>query len=144
MTPAMFFQIIMMMTKQDLNKQWKTIFMWLTIIYITFVLTLIFIINHLCTSITTANQSIAKYLYKVFNDLNFNRLTHGSVGLNLNYNFGQLSNINIHMKIDSFIARLNEEYIGFYCFNLFPFTKLAYFQYLYIFMTSFVLIYELK
>ena len=32
------------------------------------------------------------------------------------------------MKIDSFIARLNEEYIGFYCFNLFPFTKLAYFQ----------------
>ena len=116
----------------------------LTIIYIIFLMTLLYIVNYLCTSITTANQSITKYLYKVFNDQNFNRLSQQSVGLNLNYNFGQLSNIMVHMKIDSFIARLNEEYIGFYCFNLFPFTKLAYFQYLYIFMTSFVLIYELK
>ena len=144
MTPGIFSQIIMMVTKQSLNNEWETIVMRLTIILIIFFMTLVYIINHLCTSITTANQSIVKSLYKVFNDQNFNRLTQQSVGLNLNYNFGQLSNILVHMKIDSFIARLNEEYIGFYCFNLFPFTKLAYFQYLYIFMTSFVLIYDLK
>ena len=144
MTPVILSQAIMMVTKQEINNEWKTIVKRLTIIYITIIMIVVFIINHLCTSITTANQSIAKYLYKVFNDQNFNRLSQQSVGLNLNYNFGQLINIKIHMKIDSFIARLNEEYIGFYCFNLFPFTKLAYFQFLYIFMTSFLLIYDLE
>ena len=99
----------------------------------------LFMFTHFTTSITTSNKTLPEYLYPVFKDNNFNRLNN-QVGLNLNYKFGILSNITVHMKIDSFIARLNEEYVGFYCYNLFQLTKLAFLQYLYTFMTAYVLI----
>ena len=138
MTPGMFSQAIMILNIQANNIE-EMILQIIVIFVIPFYVILIFIVNHLGCTITTVNQSIPKYLYPVFNKKNFSRLNY-QIGLNLNYNSGQLSNIMVHMKIDSFIARLNEEYVGFYCFNLFPFTKLSFFQYLYVFMTAYVLV----
>ena len=142
MTPGMFSQAMMILNIQANNLE-EMILQKLVMLIVPFYVILIFIINHLACTITTVNQSIPKYLYQVFNKKNFSRLNH-QVGLNLNYKSGQLSNIMVYMKIDSFIARLNEEYVGFYCFNLFEFTKLSFFQYLYVFMTAYVLINDLK
>ena len=44
------------------------------------------------------------------------------------------------MKIEAFIARLNGDFIGFYCLNLFKFTKLAFFQFFYALTTVYILI----
>ena len=142
MTPGMFSQAMMILNIQANNLE-EMILQKLVMLIVPFYVILIFIINHLACTITTVNQSIPKYLYQVFDKKNFSRLNH-QVGLNLNYKSGQLSNIMVYMKIDSFIARLNEEYVGFYCFNLFQFTKLSFFQYLYVFMTAYVLINDLK
>ena len=70
----------------------------------------IFIINQISASITVRNKSIRKYLYPIFFS-------------------GRKRKLQIKLKFDSFIARLNTQFIGFYCFNLFEFTKLVYYQY---------------
>ena len=90
-------------------------------------------------NITHQNQTLPKYLYPIFHDKQFTRFEH-RISLNLNYNFGQLSDIMVRIKIDSFIARLNEEFVGFYCFNLFQLTKLSFFEYIYMLISDFVLI----
>ena len=69
-----------------------------------------FIINQLSASITVRNKSIHKYLYPMFIN-------------------GRNRNLRIKLKFDSFIARLNTQFIGFYCFNLFKFIKMAFYQY---------------
>ena len=48
--------------------------------------------------------------------------------------------LQIKLKIDSFIARLNSQFIGFYCFNLFEFTKMAFYQYALTISTCYFLI----
>ena len=80
-----------------------------------------FIINQISASITVRNKSIHKYLYPMFCS---NRKTR----------------IHTKLKIDSFIARLNTQFIGFYCFNLFKFTKMAFYQYAFTVSTSYFLI----
>ena len=104
---------------------------------------IMYIYDDIVSSITKNNQTLPKYLYPIFHDKQFTRFEH-RIAFNLNYNFGQLSDIMVRMKIDSFIARLNEEFIGFYCLNLFEVTKLAFFEYIYMLMTVFVLIQEFK
>ena len=69
-----------------------------------------FIINQISASITVRNKSIHKYLYPMFCSKRKTR-------------------IRTKLSIDSFIARLNTQFIGFYCFNLFEFTKMAFYQY---------------
>ena len=69
-----------------------------------------FIINQISASITVRNKSIHKYLYPIF----FNEKS---------------ADFEIKLKIDSFISRLHSQYIGFYCFNLFKFTKMAFYQF---------------
>ena len=68
---------------------------------IVFILTNInaFIINQLSASITVRNKSIHKYLYPMFCSK-------------------RIIKIRTKLTIDSFIARLNTQFIGFYCFNL--------------------------
>ena len=107
-------------------------------IYIPIQIVLIYIFNHFCASIPLRNRSIAKYLYPVFYDKNFHRIQmHRSLRF---YSYRtKTSNLLIHMKIDSFIARLNKQFVGFYCFNLFKFTKLAMLQYLSYFSTVYIL-----
>ena len=104
---------------------------------------LAYLINHYCASIPLRNQSIAKYLYPVFYDKNFHRIENHRLIRFYSYRT-QGSNILIHMKIDSFIARINEQYVGFHCLNLFQFTKLAILQHYCYFFTVYVLIYKLN
>ena len=83
-----------------------------------------FIINQLSASITVRNKSIHKYLYPMFSSR------------------GGILKIRIRTKltIDSFIARLNTQFIGFYCFNLLEFTKMAFYQYAFTVSSSYFLI----
>ena len=104
---------------------------------------LAYLINHFCASIPSRNQSIVKYLYPIFYDKNFHRIQMHRLILLDNYR-NRLSNILIHMKIDSFIARINKQYVGFHCFNMFKFTKLAILQYYCYFFTVYALIYKLN
>ena len=106
-------------------------------IVVTFILLYIFL--DILSNITQLNQTLPKYLYPIFQDKQFTRFKH-RISFNLNYNFGQLSDIMVRIKIDSFIARLNEEFVGFYCFNLFQLTKLTFFEYIYMLISDFVLI----
>ena len=81
----------------------------------------IFIINQISASITVRNKSIHKYLYPIFIRERKTR-------------------IRTKLSIDSFIARLNTQFIGFYCFNLFKFTKMAFYQYAFTVSISYFLI----
>ena len=81
----------------------------------------IFIINQISASITVRNKSIHKYLYPMFCN-------------------GRQTKLRTKLSIDSFIARLNTQFIGFYCFNLFPFTKMAFYQYGFTVSTSYFLV----
>ena len=80
-----------------------------------------FVINQISASITVRNKSFPRYLYPVFF-------------------WKRKINIRMELKIDSFINRLNSQYVGFYCFNLFKFTKLASYQYAFIVSSSYFLI----
>ena len=100
---------------------------------------IIYICDDILSKITKANQSLPKYLYPIFHEKQFTRFQH-RICFNLNYNFGQLSDIMVRIKIDSFIARLNEEFVGFYCFNLFEITKLTFFELVYMLMSDFILV----
>ena len=82
-----------------------------------------FIINQLSASITVRNKTIPRYLYPMFfNERNLKLRTK--------------------LKIDSFIARLNQQFIGFYCFNLFKFTKLAFYQYAFSVTSTYILVFN--
>ena len=69
-----------------------------------------FLINQISASITVRNKSIPRYLYPMFCSQR-NRRTR------------------MKLKVDSFVAQLNSQFVGFYCFNLFEFTKMAFYQY---------------
>ena len=114
---ALFFEMMKIERNDLLFKLLKNGFI------IAFIITNInaFIINQLSASITVRNKSIHKYLYPMF-----------------------FSNMKIRIRtkltIDSFIARLNTQFIGFYCFNLFKFTKKAFYEYALIVSTCYFLI----
>ena len=80
-----------------------------------------FIINQISASITVRNKSVHKYLYPMFCSKRKTR-------------------IRTKLSIDSFIARLNTQFIGFYCFYLFPFTKMAFYKYAFTVSTCYFLI----
>ena len=99
----------------------------------------VFLLNSTCAIITDMNKSISKTLYSIFIDNNLNRaLFHKRI--DLGFKSTSLTAVWMKIKIDSFIARIDEQYIGFYCFNMFKFTKLAYFQYMTGLVTSYILI----
>ena len=74
-----------------------------------------FIINYIIydkmSSISTTNTSILKNLYPILVDKNFRKLK-------------------LRLRIDSFIARLNTEYIGFHCWFSIKFKRLSFYEYL--------------
>ena len=82
----------------------------------TFLLAIfIFIGNYisfqLLSSISNTNHSFLKLLYPLLTDSNFNRNA-------------------LRRRIDSFIARLNTEYIGFYCLYYMKFMNKTFYEYL--------------
>ena len=84
-----------------------------------------YMVNIMSASISTANKSFAKHLYPIFIEKHFR-------------------NLRLKFKIDGFIARLNNQFIGFYCFNLFKFTKLAFYQFFYILTSAYILVNNLS
>ena len=80
-----------------------------------------FIINQISASITVRNKPIPRYLYPLF-------IKRGN------------ARIRMKLEIETFIARLNTEYIGYYCLNLFKFTKMAFYQYSFSVSTCYFLI----
>ena len=142
-TPFFISQILWILTdqvpKNFVDKVAQICFIFMVLIMII----CIYIFDDILSRITKVSHSLTKYLYPIFKDKNFNRFDH-KLGLNLNYRSGQLSDIMVRIKIDSFIARLNEEFVGFYCFNLFEVTKLAFFEYIYMLMSVFVLIQDFQ
>ena len=93
--------------------------------WLVFIFTILtsFIINQLSASITVRNKSIPKHLYPIFiNERNIKLRTK--------------------LKIDSFIERLNKQFIGYYCFNLFKFTKLAFYQYAFTVSCTYILVFN--
>ena len=144
-TPILFSQFITILNGQTNN--FFELFLILCVkIMSPFMLFLLCIIIHIATSITTVNLSITKYLYPVFKSNCFNRPNYqvGLYQLYLSKKYEILSDIMIKMKIDSFIARLNEEYVGFYCLNLFEMTKLVILEYFYVFLTAYMFIHDLS
>ena len=65
--------------------------------------------NLLCASVTTRNKDTPKYLYWVF-------CTSKRLDLTL------------RLKLEGLLARINSEFIGFQCLNMFEFTKMAFFE----------------
>ena len=70
-----------------------------------------YIINQISASITVRNKSIAKYLYPMFCGQRVTKLL-------------------VKLKIESLIDRLNNQFVGFYTFNLFKFTKTTFYEYI--------------
>jgi|GEM_PF-5362996 len=82
-------------------------------------------------SITTKNKAIVKNLYRMFitNNIPGNSSQNN---LSIKKSVATLSQSLYSkelLKIDSFIDRLNSQFIGFYCFNLYKITKLAFYNY---------------
>ena len=77
--------------------------------------TMNFIVNYIIydqmSSISTTNTSILMNLYPILVDKNFKKLK-------------------LRLRIDSFIARLNTEYIGFHCLLFIKLKRLAFYEYL--------------
>ena len=140
LSPVIFSQFIMILNGQSDNI-FEIMLKNIVILTIPFMIIVLFLIIHIATSITTVNESIANYLYPVFKNISFNRPDH-HVNLYLNYQSGMMADIMMKLKIDSFIARLNKEYLGFYCFNLFKLTKLVVFEYFYLFLTAYMFIHD--
>ena len=103
---ALFVEMMRIKRDDFIFQFFKTtyIFLFILVNFITF------IINQLSASITVRNKSIHKYLYPMFCS-------------------ERIIRIRTKLAIDSFIARLNTQFIGFYCFNLFKFTKMTFYQY---------------
>ena len=116
-TIALFFEVVKIERNDLLFKLIKIAFI------VFFIITNInsFIINQLSASITVRNKSIHKYLYIIFCSK-------------------RIIKIRTKLTIDTFIARLNTQFIGFYCFNLFKFTKMAFYQYAFTISTCYFLI----
>ena len=114
---AIFFEMIKIDRNDLLFIFLKSSFLFLLIITILNT----FIMNQLSASITVRNKSIHKYLYPMFSSKRIIR-------------------IRTKLTIDSFIARLNTQFIGFYCFNLCKFTKKLFYEYEFIISTCYILI----
>lgn len=81
------------------------------------------IINAICATVTVRNRNAFKQLYRVFCSYKY---------INLQY----------RLKILLLLEKMTGDYVGFYCFNMFKYTKMASFKYYltlitaYIFMTK--------
>ena len=141
--PLFISQILWILTDVESNNNLNKIAQVLLISMVIALFIIIYIFVNILSKISKAKQTLPKYLYPIFHEKQFTRFEH-RISLNLNYNFGQLSDIMVRIKIDSFIARLNEEFVGFYCFNLFEITKLTFFKLIYMLMSDFVLFQDFK
>jgi hypothetical protein len=93
-------------------------------------LIIFFFLNYLAASINNKNYPIKRYLCQFISEENI--VIKGKSIFKINFR--------LKLKIDAIIARINEQYVGFYCLNMFKFTNLAALEYLYGVMTTYILI----
>ena len=70
----------------------------------------VYFINHISASITVRNGDLLEYLFRT-NCHNTNL------------------NLRTKLKLENFLVELKTGFIGFYCLNLFKFTKMSFFEY---------------
>ena len=143
-TPVIFSQFLTILNGQANN--FFELFLILCVkIIIPFILLLFCIIIHINFN-NNSQQIFNKTLIPIIQKHCFNRPNYqvGLYQLYLSNKYEILSDIIMKMKMDSFIARLNEEYVGFYCFNLFEMTKLVVLEYFYVFLTVYMFIHDLR
>ena len=99
-------------------------------ILFSFLFIICYIINLIAASIPIYNRIISKYLYQ----FNFNEKLSGK----------NIINVKCKLKLDQFIATVNNVYIGFYCFNLFKFTKLSFYHFIFGISISVILFYKIE
>ena len=92
-----------------------------------------FLINQISASITVRHTSLTRYLYPIF-CVRIDETIPNTISNRRN------AKLRIKLKIDSFIDRLNNQFVGFYCFNLFKFTKMSFFEYFLLIFSSYCLI----
>jgi len=80
--------------------------------------------NSFCSSIPERNHSISKYLYPIF----CRKSTHIVTNEGTNRILIRIRLIKEKLKIMKFLEGLDEDYMGFRCYNLFEFTRLAFYQ----------------
>ena len=74
-------------------------------------------LNYYAALLARRNKSMHKYFYMVICDKAFHR-AHTTERVSLDFSMRQLSNIKFIMKVDSFIARLSKQNIGFRMLNV--------------------------
>ena len=93
----------------------------ISIIGVVVMFTNTYITNLLVASITVSNKSLPKYLYRVFCDKRY-------------------KDLKLKLKMYSLLHRIDYQFLGFYCFNMFEFTKIAFYQYMIAVVTSYILV----
>ena len=81
----------------------------------------IYQMNLIFASITLSNQNAPKFIYRVLCKCNY-------------------IDLRSRLKIEDFLSKLNYEYIGFYCLNMFKFTKMSFYQYLLTCSSAYILV----
>ena len=81
----------------------------------------LFIVNYPGAKLAHRNKSIHKYFYMVINDKAYHTANNFDP-LSLNFSMRQLANIKFILKVDSFIARLSKQNVGFRLLNIFGVT----------------------
>ena len=90
---------------------------------IIFILAIIAIyqMNLIFASITLSNQNAPKFIYRVLCKFKY-------------------IDLRTRLKIEDFLTKLNYEYIGFYCLNMFKFTKMSFYEYILTCSSAYILV----
>lgn len=115
------------MTRVTINNLYDMIRLLFSVAFLIIFIIGTLIMNMACASINNENRPLAKYLYRLIADIGRQQQMPSS--LSNRHLLIRISYLKFLLKIDSHISRLNEQYIGFHCFNLFEFTKLGFFEY---------------
>ena len=85
----------------------------------------VYILNHICASISIRNVVIQKFLFRTL--CNKKNLKLG-----------------IKLKLENFLVKLITEFIGFYAMNWFKFTMLAFYRFIFAISSAYILIKNIK
>ena len=94
------------------------------VVLFIFFIAVIYMFNMLCASVTTKNRNAPRQLYRVFCSYKFINFQH-------------------RLKILGLLEKLNYDFVGFYCLNLFKFTKMLFYQYLFNIASAYMLVTKL-
>ena len=99
----------------------KYYFIVLIITYIAFIYSL----NLLCASVTVRNKNAPKQFYRVFSSYKF-------------------IDLKTRLKIISMLEKLTSVFIGFYCFNMYKFTKISFYTYFITITSAYILVSKIQ